>query len=441
MTLNIRAGARTDVGRRRSGNEDAYLADETQHLYAVADGMGGHQGGEVASSMALQTVQSKVTDGTSLDSAVVQANEAVLIEANDNPELVGMGCTLTAVTFPDQRTARFAHVGDSRAYLLRDGELTQITEDHSVVGELVRGGRLTPEQAEIHPHRSMLTRAVGIEEPLHVDSYDVDMLDGDRIMLCSDGLTTMVPNDAIKRTLRKQHDPERAAVALVDMANKAGGIDNITVIVLDVGNPGDRSVNLAASAAEPGDGEPTGHWEPGDGPAAQTETGETSETDKQGEQVPARDDHIPSPLKEARQRSGRRRVTRIAMYAIPAFAVIGLGFAALGWYARSTYFVGIENGQVVLSQGVPDGFLGWDPTVELRSDLNASELTQAQRSDLRDGHRFGDRASAAQFLKRLERSATERAAAELATTTTTTTTLPVAPPPAALPPVPAPQPA
>lgn len=437
MTLDIQVGARTDVGLRRLGNEDAFLADAAQHLYAVADGMGGHQGGEVASSMALETIRSKVAEGAALEGAVVQANGAVLTRASGDPELEGMGCTLTAVTFPDQQTARFAHVGDSRAYLLRQGELTQITEDHSVVGELVRGGRLTREQAAIHPHRSMLTRALGIEEPLRVDSYDVDVLDGDRIMLCSDGLTAMVPDDAIERTLRKHHNPERAAVTLVDMANKAGGVDNITVVVLDMGGSADGSEQAGASDAESGDGEPTGHWEPGDGLAAppttdqQQDLGNPSARGPDGDQ----DDRLsttgeePPPPRGERHRRGR--AARIALYLIPALVVIGLGMTALGWYARSTYFVGLDNHRVTIFRGVPNGLLGWDPTVERRSGLTDDRLTQAQRSDLRHDHRFGDRSAANRFVKQLERSADQRVTAAIAVTTTTAAApAPVAPPPA-----------
>lgn len=225
--------ARTDVGRVRDGNEDAYLVDPETDLLAVADGMGGHQAGEVASATAVEALQAGVREGRSVGDAVGEANAAVYARASADSELRGMGTTLTAAVLDDD-TLLIGHVGDSRAYLLRDGELRQLTDDHSVVAELVAAGELTEAEAEVDPRRAMITRALGIDPTVTVDVLRVRVAFGDRILLCSDGLTTMVNDDAIAAVLRDEPDCDRAAAALVDAANAAGGADNITVIVADV---------------------------------------------------------------------------------------------------------------------------------------------------------------------------------------------------------------
>ncbi|MGH2546761.1 MAG: Stp1/IreP family PP2C-type Ser/Thr phosphatase, partial [Actinomycetota bacterium] len=223
-------GARTDVGRVREGNEDSYMVREP--LFAVADGMGGHQGGEVASKLALDTLR-EATDGAALAQAVQDANRAVFEQAGRDPELAGMGTTLTAF-LADGDTLRLAHVGDSRAYLLRDGVLQRITTDHTVVEGLVEKGELTAQEATIHPQRSILTRAIGVDGEVQVDQASIQARPGDRLLLCSDGLTGMVDEADIQRILEENVDPQAAAEALVDAANEAGGQDNITAVVVDV---------------------------------------------------------------------------------------------------------------------------------------------------------------------------------------------------------------
>src|SRR5947209_8382280 len=179
----------SDVGRVRAGspNEDGYLDQIDRFgLVAVADGMGGHQAGEVASATALEALRAAVASGEPLREAIEGANEAVLEKSESNHELHGMGTTLTAGMLGTDGHLVVGHVGDSRAYLVRDGELTQITNDHSLVEEMVRGGELTPEQAEVHPQRSIITRALGIDPRVDVDVYPIELQDGDRILLCSD---------------------------------------------------------------------------------------------------------------------------------------------------------------------------------------------------------------------------------------------------------------
>ena len=232
-------GHRTDVGRGRPENEDSLLVDRDHSLYAVADGMGGHRAGEVASATAIDTLQSVFGGGTPVEQAVAAANAAVFAKAAEDAALRGMGTTLTAVALQPDGTALFGHVGDSRAYLMRDGAVTQITDDHSLVEQLVREGRLSPEEAQHHPQRAIITRALGVDADVEVDTYRVDLKPGDRVLICSDGLTGMLSDDTIAATLRRHADPQQAADTLVDMANQAGGDDNITVVILDALADGD----------------------------------------------------------------------------------------------------------------------------------------------------------------------------------------------------------
>ena len=240
MRLSSFAG--TDVGRARSGNEDSYFCGRT--VFAVADGLGGHQGGEVASAAAVEPLAA--LDGRefagageaaeALAAAIREGNAAILERAAGDPGLWGMGTTMTAAALAGERHLQLAHVGDSRAYLLRDGSLEQLTTDHTVVGELVRRGRLTPEQAAIHPERSILTRAVGLDPRVPVDTPDpVELRDGDQVLLCSDGLTEAVDDDRIAELLSAGADGEAACRSLIDAANGAGGPDNITVVLLRAG--------------------------------------------------------------------------------------------------------------------------------------------------------------------------------------------------------------
>ncbi|MGH9027716.1 MAG: Stp1/IreP family PP2C-type Ser/Thr phosphatase, partial [Acidimicrobiia bacterium] len=248
--MQFQAQGITDVGRRRQGNEDGMLVNDDLGLLAVADGMGGHQAGEVASATALESLRASVASGMAIREAIEAANAAVFEKASGDPALAGMGTTLTAGTLAAGDTLILGHVGDSRGYLLRDGELRQVTEDHSLVEEMVRDGRITREQAENHPQRSIITRALGVDPAIEVDVSPVDLRDGDRILLCSDGLTTMVPEDAIAEILRREPDAHTAADRLIAAANAAGGDDNITAVVADF-VPDRGRVPVATAPARP----------------------------------------------------------------------------------------------------------------------------------------------------------------------------------------------
>jgi protein phosphatase len=226
----------THVGRVRDGNEDAVYPIEDEStvgpvIVAVADGMGGHAAGEVASATAIRAAVG--ADDESAVARVEAANVAVLAAAAESTARAGMGTTLTiAIFWPDGRL-EMGHVGDSRAYLLRNDRLTQLTIDHTFVRELIAQGRLAPEEAATHPRRHMLTRTVGMEN-VRVDSLDIHLLPGDRVVLCSDGLTGMVSDTRVARILSNTPVPADAVWSLVEAANAAGGLDNTTVAVVDV---------------------------------------------------------------------------------------------------------------------------------------------------------------------------------------------------------------
>ena len=251
--LHIEAGARTDLGRVRKNNEDYYSIDSSLQLYVLSDGMGGEAHGEVASQLAVQTILTHcrqaensrttpifgesspdVSERTNrLASAIHLANRKVFETAASNAEQKGMGATIVAAWVEAQRLS-LAHVGDSRAYLLRAGSMDQLTSDHSLVAEKVRVGILTPQEADASEMQSVLTRAVGTNSTVQVDTDEQALLVGDSVLLCSDGLTRMVTDPEIASTLLTSTSAQESADRLVDLANDNGGVDNVSVIVLRV---------------------------------------------------------------------------------------------------------------------------------------------------------------------------------------------------------------
>jgi PPM family protein phosphatase len=242
-----RTAALTDTGRKRRHNEDVYVVDPP--IFAIADGMGGANAGEVAAALAADALRG---EGGSGEDAVVdliqEANRRVYQRATEDAAASGMGTTMTVALLENGRV-RIGHVGDSRAYLLRGGELSQLTDDHSLVGELVRSGRLTPEDAESHPQRSVITRALGTDPDVDVDTVTVETRAGDLFLLCSDGLYSMVGNDRIQELVeRNRGDLDAAAKALVAAANKGGGDDNITVVAFEIEGAEDETQRIQVDA-------------------------------------------------------------------------------------------------------------------------------------------------------------------------------------------------
>jgi len=224
----------SDVGRVRTHNEDAVLLSSP--LFAVADGLGGHRAGEIASTVAIEALMEAApahADAKALGRAVRAANRAVIEAAREGQGHSGMGTTLTAAIVEGTCVA-VAHVGDSRMYLLHNGLLERITEDHSLVADMIRSGQLTEEESREHPNRSVITRALGSDPNMYADTFEVDVSPGDRLLLCSDGLTSMLTDGQIADILNEIRDPESAVRALVDAANAAGGHDNISVVLVDI---------------------------------------------------------------------------------------------------------------------------------------------------------------------------------------------------------------
>ena len=254
MKLGQRA-AETNPGRKRRRNEDAAVCDPP--LFAVADGMGGAQAGEVASSLAAAALTERGDgDGRGEERVaelIQEANRRVHQRALDDASASGMGTTMTVALFHPDGAISIGHVGDSRAYLHRDAHLEQLTDDHSLVAELVRRGELSPEEAEVHPQRSVITRALGTDPDVDVDTFTVQARDGDVFLLCSDGLTTMVDAETIETIVeRNRHDLHGAARALIREANARGGDDNITTVLFEVaeGEPDDETVERVVVAPE-----------------------------------------------------------------------------------------------------------------------------------------------------------------------------------------------
>jgi len=268
----LRSGSATDVGRVRNANQDRSF--EGPNLFAVADGMGGHVGGEVAARVAVESLQSAFARAPSvsgLREAVEEANAAVFRRSQEEDGLRGMGTTLTAAALVAQDDGRdviaLANVGDSRAYVFSDGIFSQVTADHSLAEEKVRHGELTEAQAAVHPHRHILTRALGVSPDVDVDLWELHLKAGDRILLCSDGLSNEVRDDEIAGILARESEPGDASRALVRIANDHGGNDNITVVVVDVvlGDDGQATTVVPVGLA----GAPlvlTGALDPGPGP-------------------------------------------------------------------------------------------------------------------------------------------------------------------------------
>ena len=254
--MRIRHAGDTSPGRRRIRNEDAFVRDPP--LFAVADGMGGAQAGELASGLAADALRERSRGAATeerLAELLREANRRVYARASEDAAASGMGTTVTVALVEGDRVL-FGHVGDSRAYLIRDGELSQITDDHSLVAELVRSGRLSPEEAEGHPQRSVITRALGTDSEVDVDTFSIEARPGDLFLICSDGLSSMVDDRTILEVAeRYRENLDEAVRALLTAANIAGGEDNITVVLFEITDepedPDERTLEAIDAASEP----------------------------------------------------------------------------------------------------------------------------------------------------------------------------------------------
>jgi serine/threonine protein phosphatase PrpC len=354
-----RTAAVTDPGRRRRQNEDAFVREPP--LFAVADGMGGAQAGEIASRLAAAALRQPSDDESGdgrkrVVELIQEANRRVYERSSEDEAVSGMGTTMTVALVEDS-AVWIGHVGDSRAYRVREGSLEQLTEDHSLVAELVRSGKLSPEEAEIHPQRSVITRALGTDPDVDVDVFSVSPEPGDLFMICSDGLTAMVTDDTILEIIEDHRDDlDRSARRLVDAANRGGGEDNITVVLFEIAQ---------AEVAQP------------EAPAKGADDVTLTELD----QVPTLEHAAPSPARRG------RRSRRVAVIAALIVVTLLAGLAVFG-LSRS-HFVGAErSGHVAVYQGVPWDLFGGIRLYRLRyeSPLLAAQLSQDERKKLLGHH-------------------------------------------------------
>ena len=398
MTLALRFAARSHTGLLRTGNEDSVYAGP--RLLAVADGMGGHAAGEVASAVAIAALAPLDEDAPGADllgalqAAALRANEHLADMVDGDPALDGMGTTLTAILSAGNRLG-LLHVGDSRCYLLRYGELSQITHDHTLVQTLVDEGRISEEEATTHPQRSMITRALDGRRTIELDLSVREVRAGDRYLLCSDGLTGPVGSlDTLKVALALA-DPQAAVDRLVQLALRGGGPDNVTVIVAEAVETGAHdglmtSPVVAGAAAESPQAPPPGI---ADSAASRARTAEGRDTQPGASTPPA-----------AGRRS--RRPSRRTALVIALVVLVLLGGVGAGWaYVRSQYFVGLDGRSVAVFRGVRGHVAGLSlSSVAGRTDVTEDRLSELDRDRLSDGIPAANRPDARRIVARLQNS-------------------------------------
>jgi protein phosphatase len=383
---------RTDVGRQRSVNEDSLVL--APPFFAVADGMGGARAGEVASAMAADAFEGEQDSGEApeaqLSRILREANRRIYDLAIADDSHRGMGTTVTAAKVTGEEVS-LGHVGDSRAYRLRDGELEQLTRDHSLVAELERSGQITPEAAEHHPQRSIITRALGPEPDVEVDTYTLAGRAGDLFLICSDGLTSMVSDDELAAILRSAASLDDAADSLVRAANQSGGKDNITVVMFRLGD------GEAARAPTPRDDE--------------TIAGQVTSAEVHGaleDQAPDATIVAPprsrplSPAPVRRRRGARVKTAAKTLLALVVLAGVGTGLYAL---SRQVYFIGTNDaGLVTLYRGIPYQLpFGLDLyQARYTSGVPAGAIPDTRRKRVLD-HEWRSREDAEDLLRALER--------------------------------------
>ena len=445
-------GSATDVGLVRSINQDQALV--APGLYAVADGMGGHAAGEVASATAVTALRaafevSGQRSAGALLNAAKAANRAVWEQAQAHRAMHGMGTTLVVIAVVEREDGTnglaVAHIGDSRAYLFRDGQLTQLTVDHSYVQELVDDGQISQAQAAVHPQRHVLTRALGVEPSVDVDLIAMDPRHGDRYLLCSDGLPREASDAEIAGVLERFTDPSRAAKELVDLANSLGGSDNITVVVLDVlpnGSTPEALITIPVPGEMPAPRQPKTD---ADGTAPRPERAQPEGGQLEGAQLDR------AQLDRARPEGGQLEGGRVATATRPQLEtgpelsgdnrdqpgtpltavsqgppagleppapsrlvtwrligfvaaicfVIGGAIGALAWYARSAYFVSISHGKITVFQGRPGGVMWFQPTLAQRTPYTASSVPSYYLVALRAGQPEPSLAQAKLYITRM----------------------------------------
>lgn len=341
-------GSRTDIGCVRDHNEDSLVV--TPPLFVVADGMGGHAAGEVASEIAVNVIAKEAPttiDANGLAQAVEAANREVLLASHDGRGREGMGTTVTAAILEGERLL-VAQVGDSRAYLFHNGKLQQITRDHSLMADLIEAGKITPEEARVHPQRSVITRALGSDPLMRPDIYEIDVATGDKLLLCSDGLSSMITNEQIEAVMRRTADPQRCAAQLVNEAIAAGGYDNVTVIVADV----------------------------------------TGQAEKK--------------MKKAVSKSRRWLALIVCLFVLIVAGVV----AGFGYYATHSAYVADDHGKVAVYSGIPGDFFGISFSLfEYDTDISVDDLQPGTAKRLQEGIRVDDLEAAEALVAEYQKEA------------------------------------
>ena len=344
-------GSRTDVGCVRDHNEDSLVV--APPLFAVADGMGGHAAGEVASEIAVNVLAElapKDLDGAALEHAVEEANHEIIRAARDGRGREGMGTTLTACMLENERLI-IAQVGDSRAYLLHHGKLQQLTRDHSLMADMIEAGQLTPEEARHHPQRSVITRALGSDPNTRPDMYEINVETGDRLLVCSDGLSSMIEDEQIEAVMRRVPDPQRCASQLVNEAIAAGGHDNITVIVSNV----------------------TGFAE------------------------------------KRRRKLARKTKFSVALVLVLFLAILGGGAWGVHTWLHTTAYLGEDNGKVAVYEGIPADFLGMPLYKQQEvTDVSVDSLQPGTATRLQEGIRVDNMDAAQDLVQQYREEAAQR---------------------------------
>jgi PPM family protein phosphatase len=377
----------SDTGRKRRHNEDSFVCEPP--LFAVADGMGGAQAGELASTLAAAALRDEPGNAGGgeerVDELIQEANRRVYQRQSEDAAASGMGTTMTVALLEDSHVA-IGHVGDSRAYLIRGRSLEQLTEDHSLVAELVRSGRLSPEEAEDHPQRSVITRALGTDPDVDVDTFSVETKPGDVFLLCSDGLTSMVDDERILSEVeRHRQDLRSAAKALVRAANKGGGEDNITVVFFEIAGAGEdleRTVTLPPPEEDAAD----------------------EDTLDELNRVPAVDTMVVPPAEGRGQAENQRGPGRRILFALVTLVLLVLACGGVLWGLWRSHFVGVEpDGHVAVYQGVPWNVVGNMHLYRTSyvSPLLAAQLSEAERRRLFD-HELRSEDSARAAVRRYE---------------------------------------
>jgi protein phosphatase len=387
--MKLKWGAFSDVGMVRQQNEDSFLAEET--LFVVADGMGGHNAGEVASALAVTTLKAGarlgIDDAEVFRELVQQANSAIYTASLDDSTQSGMGTTVTALSIVEGEEPRVlvANVGDSRAYLWRSGALSRLSVDHSYVQELVNEGIITPEAARVHPRRNIVTRALGIDRSVNVDVFTHFVRTGDRIVLCSDGLVDEVPDTEIAKVLGQHTDPQETAEALVMVANTNGGRDNTTVIVVDVLD--DISAPMVTSAPD--------------------------------NTAPMQSPSIDAVLMGAGAVVKKKSRIGMVLFWSTLVAILLSGITVIGVYARSGYFLGFDdNDRVAVYRGRVGGILWFGPTIDTQTTLSGGDLPEDVLRDVALNRTFTSSTMASKYL-----ALVRIAIIDASTTTSTTTTV------------------